>query len=46
MVSELSHCRGDLTPVPYCNLLFPDETMRLEDPVMLTDRDDDLDREM
>ena len=27
-------------------MLFPDETMRLEAPFKLTDRDDDLDREM
>ena len=28
----------DLTPVPDCKLLFPDETMRLEVPVRPTDR--------
>ena len=35
-----------LTPVPDCRLTFPEETMRLEAPVKLVDRDDQLDREM
>jgi len=36
----------ELTPVPGCKILFQDEVMKLEDPVRVNERSDDLDKEM
>ena len=36
----------DLTPVPDCKLLFPDEIMKLEDPVKPADRSEEQEVEM